>query len=203
VKIRSFDRAKFLSKLTTLSGRQRAAYAIACAERLLPLYGWFEAVESWGDKTVLERSVEVAWKWVKGQTETQQITDAISACEEVTPDTEDFSSGLTSRALDAASATAQALDTCLNPLPETALEVGEIAWECAFGVEQSQAIPQIGAYVANQQILESLAQGSFVQLEEKLQVQSLETLQKLELTIEEVEEFRERYGKLKGISDYG
>lgn len=200
MKIRSFDRIKFLSKLITLSSRQRAAYAIACAERLLPLYGWFEAVESWGDKTVLERSLGVAWKWVKGQAETQQITDAIVACEEVTPDTEKFSSGLASRALDAASATAQALETCINPLPETAVETGEIAWECAFGVEQSRADQPSGAYVADPKTLASLAQGSFVQLEEKLQEQSLDALQKLELTIEEVDAFRERYGKLKSRS---
>jgi uncharacterized protein YjaG (DUF416 family) len=198
MKIRSFDRAKFLSKLTTLSGRQRAAYAIACAERLLPLYGWFEAVESWGDKTVLERGIEVAWKWVQGQAETRQITDAISACEEVTPDTEDFSSGLASRALDAASTTVQALETCLNPSPENALEAGEIAWECAFGVEQSQASLPSGAYVADPQVLESLAQGSFVLLEENLQVQSLKMLQKLKLTTGQVNAFRENYGNIKG-----
>ena len=197
MKIRSFDRAKFLSKLAALPDRQRAAYAIACAERLLPLYSLFEAVESWGDSTVLERSVAVGWKWVKGQAETHSITDAIGACEEVTPDTEDFASALASRALDTASAIAQALETCINPLPETALEAGEIAWECAFGIEQSRAIPQGRAYVADPQILESLAQGSFVQLEENLQEQSLEALQKLELTIEEVDAFRKHYAKLE------
>lgn len=196
MKIRSFDRGYFLSKLTTLSGRQRAAYAIACAERLLPLYAFFEGAESWGDKAILERGMEVAWEWVKGQAETQQIIDAISACEEVTPDTEDFSSGLASRALDAASAAAQALETCLNPSAEAALEAGEIAWECAFGIEQSGASQSSGAYAADPQLLESLAQGSFVQLEEKLQEQSLETLQKLTLSIEEVDVFREHYGKL-------
>jgi uncharacterized protein YjaG (DUF416 family) len=203
VKIRDFDRGEYLRKLTRLSDHQRAAYAIACAERLLPLYGWFEAAESWGDKTVLERSVEVAWKWVKGQAETQQISDAIEACEEVTPDTEDFSSGLASRALDAASATAQALQTCLNPLPETALEAGEISWECAFGIEQSGTSQSTGPYVADPRLLGELAHGSFVQLEEKLQAQSLETLGKLALTFEEVDEFRQHFGKLKGhYSDY-
>jgi Protein of unknown function (DUF416) len=156
-----------------------------------------------GDKTVLERSVEVAWKWVKGQAETQQISDAIEACEEVTPDTEDFSSGLAPRALDAASATAQALQTCLDPLPGTALAAGEIAWECAFGVEQSATSQSTGPYVADPRLLEGLAHGSLVQVEEKLQAQSLETLRKLALTSEEVDEFREHFGKLEGHhSDY-
>lgn len=196
MKVNSFDRADFLGELTTLSGRQRSAYAIACAERLLPLYDWFEATESWGDGAVLRRSVEIAWGWIKCQVDAGQIASAISACEEVTPDTEEFSSGLASRALDAASATVQALETCLNPLPETALEAGEIAWECAFGVEQSHTYPPSGAHIANAQILAELARGNFVQLEEKFQRQSLEALHELELTGEAVNAFRNRYGKL-------
>jgi uncharacterized protein YjaG (DUF416 family) len=196
VSIAGFDRARFLNKIAVLSNHQRAAYAIACAERLMPLYEWFEAVESWGDKSVLDRGLEIAWNWVKGQAETQQIIDAIAACEEVTPDTEDFSSGLASRALDAASAVAQALATCLDPLPETALEAGEIAWECAFGLEQSRALQPTGAYTADPQLLKRLAKRGLVQLEENLQIQSLETLQKLVPTIEETHAFRVRYGRL-------
>jgi hypothetical protein len=198
MKIESFDRDKSLSKLTALSGLHRAAYAIACAERLLPLYSWFEVTESWGSSTVLERSIEIAWRWVKGRAGAPEIIDAITACEEVTPDTEDFRSGLASRALDAASATAQALETCLNPLPEIALEAGEIAWECAFGVEQSRATLPSGTRLADPHILQRLSQGGFVQTEERLQEQSLASLQKLQLTVEDVDAFRMSYAKLEG-----
>jgi hypothetical protein len=91
MKVNSFDGAAFLGELTTLSGRQRSVYAIACAERLLPLYDWFEATESWGDAVVIRRSVEIAWGWIKCEVDAGQIASAISACEEVTPDTEPFS----------------------------------------------------------------------------------------------------------------
>jgi uncharacterized protein YjaG (DUF416 family) len=199
MKVNGFDKAAFLAEIITLSGLQRSAYAIACAERLLPLYDWFEATESWGDGDVLRRGIDTAWSWVKCQVDAGQIASAISACEAVVPDTEEFSSGLASRGLDAASATVQALETCLNPLPETVLEAGEIAWECAFGVEQSHESPPGGAYIADAQTLAKLSRGSFVLLEEKIQRQSLEALHELDLTDEAVEAFRERYGKLAVI----
>jgi len=130
--VRGFDEAKVLSDLARLPERHRVAYASACAERLLPLYAWFEQVESWGDSTVLEHAIARAWNWIKGQTDRIAIRDAIAACEQVTPDTEDFRSGLVSRALDAATAIAQTLDSCLDPSPETVVQAGEIAWDCAF-----------------------------------------------------------------------
>jgi P2-related tail formation protein len=53
MKIEGFDEARILSELSQLPERHRVAYASACAERLLPLYAWFERVESWGDSLSL------------------------------------------------------------------------------------------------------------------------------------------------------
>lgn len=199
MKLRRFDRIATQDKLICLTEPQRAAYAIACAERLMPIYDWFEAVESWGDARVLRRGLEVAWGWVKSEVDTEQVASAVAACEEVTPDTEDFSSGLASRALDAASAITQALETCLCPSPETALETGEIAWECTFGLEQSLVAPSSMVNIASWPVLQEAAQGGLVQLEESLQMQSLETLEDLVLTTETTDTFRARYSKLGGL----
>lgn len=198
LELRSFDRVASLDKLTSLTELQRAAYAIACAERLIPIYDWFEVVESWGDSRILRRGLEVAWCWVRSEVDAEQVADAITGCEEATPDTEDyFSSGLASRALDAASAIAQALETCLRPSPETALEAGEIAWECAFGLEQSRTTKSGEVNIADSSVLREASKGDLVQLEESLQAQSLEALQNLELTIENIDAFRARYGRLE------
>jgi uncharacterized protein YjaG (DUF416 family) len=196
MRVKGFDGAKILSELAQLPECHRVAYASACGERLIPLYAWFERVESWGDATVLESAISRSWNWIKGQTDEKAIRDAIAACEEVTPDTEDFGSGLVSRALDAATTVAQALDTCLDPSPETAVQAGEIAWDCAFGLEQSQFYEPGKVHFADLETLNELARGSFVQLEENLQQESLRELRNLTLNDREIEEFREKYGRL-------
>ena len=189
-----FRRGEIIDLLTGLSERHRVAYATACAERLLPLYQWFQQIQSWGDTSALESGIQLAWRWVKGAVGLDaEISDAIRSCEAVAPDTEDFDSPLASRALDAASAVAQALEACISPLPETAADAGEIAWECAFGVKQSSVLDTDMVHFADRQILEDLAKGSFVKLEEDLQQSSLSWLQKVSLTGDEVCEFRKEF----------
>lgn len=197
--MRSFEREKILEQLAPLSERQRAAYAMACAERLLPLYRWFQEVQSWGDGGVLERGIELAWSWVSGDRhQDTEIAEAIRACEAVTPDSEDFDSPLVSRALDAASAVAQALEACISPLPETAADAGEIAWECAFGLEQSRLLEAGAVHVADRQLLEKAAQGGLVVLEEDLQQRSLLSLRQSSLMAEDIDAFRRRFAKCGG-----
>jgi len=194
---RSFGRDKVLEQLAPLSERQWAAYAAACAERLLPLYRWFQGVESWGDTGVLEKGIELAWSWARGeQHEDAKFAEAIQACEAVTPDTDEFESPLASRALDAASAVAQALEVCVSPLPETAADAGEIAWECAFGVEQSRLLETGVVQIADRQILMNAAQGGIVLLEEDLQLRSLQSLRQESFTQEEFDDFRRKFANL-------
>jgi hypothetical protein len=65
---------------------------VACAERLIPLYRWFQEVESWGDVIVLETCVEFAWNWVKGVPfEDAKLAATVRECEAVIPDMDDFS----------------------------------------------------------------------------------------------------------------
>jgi len=200
---RSFERGDIIEQLAMLPQRHRAAYAMACAERLIPLYRWFQEVESWGDQTVLERGIELGWTWIRGEhPQDAEIADAVRACEDVTPDTEDFDSPLASRALDAASAVAQALEVCISPLPETAADAGEIAWECAFGVEQSRLLDAATVHFADRELLEQAAQGGFVLLEEDLQKRSLKWLRQVLLTNEKVDIFRKTFAQLSEITSH-
>jgi uncharacterized protein YjaG (DUF416 family) len=197
--MRCFERAKILEQLAPLSERQRAAYAIACAERLLPLYRWFQEAQSWGNRRVLERGIELAWSWVGGgQHQATELAAAIRACEAVTPDSEDFGSPLVSRALDAATAVAQALEACISSLPQAAADAGEIAWECAFGLEQSRLVEAGTVHVADRQVLTKAAQGGLVLLEEDVQQRSLQWLRQSSLTAKEIDAFRREFAKRSG-----
>lgn len=195
--IQGFEREKLLEELAALPQRHRAAFAVACAERLMPLYHWFQEVELWGDRRALESGIELVWSWIDtGKPSNAEIADAVRCCENAAPNTEDFSSPLASRALDAAAAVALALEVCASPLPETAADAGEIAWDCAFGVEQSR-LPSAGKLnIANRRILQQAARGGFVLLEEGLQKQSLERLRCISLTREEADDFRKTFSQL-------
>jgi uncharacterized protein YjaG (DUF416 family) len=194
---RDLERREILERVSALPQRHRAAYAAACAERLIPLYEWFQHEESWGDRTVLDKGIDLAWNWIAtGQPRDADIADAIRACEGVTPHMDDFHTGVASSALDAASAVAQALEACISPLPETAADAGDIAWECAFGVEQSRVLRMDTVNIADWQLLQRAAKGGLVFLEEGLQRRSFEALQHLSLTSEEVTEFRRVFAHL-------
>ena len=56
---KGLGRDEILERLVVLSPRHRAAYALACGERMIPLYEWFQAVESWGDRGVLDKGIEL------------------------------------------------------------------------------------------------------------------------------------------------
>jgi hypothetical protein len=54
----------------------------------------------------------------------------------VTPDTDDFNTRWSSRALDAATAAAHTVEACSANNLEPTLRVAEVTWEAAFGEEQ-------------------------------------------------------------------
>jgi uncharacterized protein YjaG (DUF416 family) len=139
--------------------------------------GWFQAIESWGDVNPLEGGVEMVWTWVvKEDFDSSIFTKAMEGCEKMTPDMDNFNSVLASGALDAASAVAQALEVCIDPSCENAVDVCEIALECSFGVEQSGLGNSHTAQIADRDFLEKAAAGSTVLLEEDLQQRSLQVL---------------------------
>lgn len=197
--IQGFEREKTLASLTGLPPQKLMAFALASAERLIPLYKWFQQVEAWGNVRALEEGIEIGWHRVKGEDIADaEFASAILACEEATPDTDDFESPLASRALDAASAVSQALETCSNPTPRDAAAAAEIAWECAFGLEQSRMLNAGVVHIADKSILEQASRGGLVRLEDDLQSRSIEWLRRVTITGEEVEAFRTEFAKLGG-----
>jgi uncharacterized protein YjaG (DUF416 family) len=100
----------------------RLAFAAACAERLLPLYGRFVEENGWGDLSLLRRVVDSVWHASLGEPIDLGDLRAIALkAEDAAPDTEEFTHPLTSAALSAAAATRGALDcvlgeeTCAQP----------------------------------------------------------------------------------------
>lgn len=128
--------------------------------------------------------------------EDAKLAAAVRECEAVIPDMDDFHSYLASRALDAGSAVAQALEACISPVPETAADAGEIAWECASGVEQSRISEASLVRIAEEIILMEAAQGPLVLLEADLQQRSLGFLRREPFINEAIDDFRNQFANL-------
>ena len=194
--VSSFDKSNLTTALSRLPTRHRMAFAAACAERLLPLYEQFMSTTKFGDLKVLRDAVDLVWNFIKGQGRIEQLRSAQRSVEAVTPNTEDFGSSLASRALDAASAVAQAIDTCLEPSATTAVETAEIAWECSFGIEQALLFDDESLRLSIDPRLHDAARGGFVQLEERMQRDSIAALADCELSGTDVDHLRDRYAHL-------
>src|SRR5205807_263748 len=132
------------ARLAQLDARRQAAFAGLCAERLMPFYRWFQRTERWGDYDGLRRSLDVVWDYVGGvEITASQAENLRKLVDAATPDTDEFSDALASRAMDAATAVSQTVAICAEPSNIRAAEVGEIAFEAAFGVEQSGQIQNV------------------------------------------------------------
>lgn len=57
----SFDQAKVLDLLDSLSCPARAAFAAACAERLLPFYSLYSSQSEKGDPAALQSAISALW----------------------------------------------------------------------------------------------------------------------------------------------
>lgn len=193
----TFDRASLAERLTLLSAEERVAFAALAAERLAHFYHWFHRATRWGDPAPLARAIDLVWAALAGgavSDETMRV--AIRECEAVTPDTEEFSTPLASRALDAAAAAALALECMLEPRPDTAAEAGEVAWEAAFGAEQMARLDDPDTvHVAVIAELEAASRGDLVRREEALQEQSLQRLPGIDFDAASISRLRSDFGR--------
>jgi uncharacterized protein YjaG (DUF416 family) len=97
--------------LEKLNKSQRAAFAAASGERLLPLYTAFTEEVGWGDAVALRRGIDQAWRFAKNELIDPKLVAEIQAqCARAAPKTEDSESSYTSAALSAASAISAALE---------------------------------------------------------------------------------------------
>jgi uncharacterized protein YjaG (DUF416 family) len=106
-----FDSDALVAELRKLSSQAVLAFALSCAERLLPNYRAFHREHGWGEPGVLREALDVGWLALRGQPSEPARLDALKArCEAAAPDTEDFHSRYVSPGLDAASAAYLVMD---------------------------------------------------------------------------------------------
>jgi uncharacterized protein YjaG (DUF416 family) len=119
----TFDEKELRRRLALLDHRARVAFALSCAERLLPNYHAFVREQAWGNATPLRNALDAGWTWLRGDAPSVDPAALKDACEAEAPDTEDFDSILVSPALDAANAAALVLELILTGDGEKAAEI--------------------------------------------------------------------------------
>lgn len=189
-----FDRERVQERLSHLGAQGQVAFAALCAERLLPYYRWFSKIEHWGDHERLRKALDAIWSYVDAHPlSTAEYERLIAEVSRLTPDTEDFQSPVTSRALDAAVTIVQGLRMCLEPSERRAAEVAEVAVDAAFGVDQMRSLDDLGEIrIADRAQLAHLFSSGGVQQELETQSAILDDLaSQVPLNVGRL---RERYG---------
>ena len=126
--LKNFEPAKLRAELHEMSVKHRIAFAASCCERLVPNYIGFAQTENWGDPNLIRYSLDQVWSFLRGGVITgESIRELSQRCEAVAPDTEVYSSNLTSAALDAVGAVVETLDSCLDGSVEHAVSAASLA----------------------------------------------------------------------------
>lgn len=99
-------------RLAEIPPRYRAAFATACAERLLPNYAIFCRAIGWDHHNLLRDQLDLAWNQIETDTavSNHEAARRVAAINAITPHTEDFDHPYTSAALDACVATGYAIE---------------------------------------------------------------------------------------------
>ncbi len=105
-----FDKDQLRQSLAALEPWKRVAFMLLCCARMLPNYERFSAETGFGDAVKLKHAMQKAWSWLEPNSLPEELEGVRTEVESLTPDTEHFSSSLTSAALDAACSVAYALD---------------------------------------------------------------------------------------------
>lgn len=143
------------ARVISLPRRNQIALMAVCSEQLLPLYQQFSIDELWGDPDVLEQAVERIWGHLFSSSNSN-LEDALLACEEVTPDMDNFRTGSASLALDSVLAVMAVIEACLEE--EAAAKVMEakaMIDEVAFALSQRSSFNDGLRTVQNARIFSS------------------------------------------------
>jgi uncharacterized protein YjaG (DUF416 family) len=124
----AFNDDELRKQLKSLDSPRRLAFMASCCQRLLPNYFAFQRQEQWGDIRCLQEALETIWLVLSGTLiDSYRIRQLLEACDQATPDTEDFDSILVSSALDACNSVSASLSYILNPEIDRVVEVGRFA----------------------------------------------------------------------------
>jgi uncharacterized protein len=98
----AFNSDTLLRQINDLDRKRRLLFGASCCERLLPNYVTFKNDTGWGNVAPLRSALDVIWSSVAGESHSNKdILDMISACEDVAPDSDNFTSLYVSFAQDA------------------------------------------------------------------------------------------------------
>lgn len=121
--MQKFDEVALKQRLQSMQDWQIIAFTSLCCERMLPNFNIFSKETLFGDPLILRKAIDVAWRYIEDQQFPPDLNGLKYLVRLQAPDTELFSSQLTSSALDAANAAAILLDSLEFPKVENAVEV--------------------------------------------------------------------------------
>lgn len=123
----TFDKSDLTAAVSKLPGEARLAFALSCAERLLPNYVAFSRQHRWGNAASLRAALDSGWDALAGKPPSEaHRAKLILDVQAAQPNTEDFDTILVSSALDAASTAELALEQLHDGGVEHAVEIGTL-----------------------------------------------------------------------------
>jgi uncharacterized protein YjaG (DUF416 family) len=165
------------ARVMSLPRRSQIALVAACSEQLLPLYQQFSIDERWGDPSALEQAIERIWDYLISSS-SSHLEDALLACEEVTPDMDNFHTGLASLALDSVLTVTAVIEACLKE-ESTAkvMEAKAMIDEVAFALSQRSVFNDRLRTVQNVRVFSGELDDSVVERELESQSSMIEFLE--------------------------
>jgi uncharacterized protein YjaG (DUF416 family) len=122
----TYSQDRTLARLEALPPSHRAAFAAACAQRIVGNYYVFHSYEGFGDPVVLVRALSRVWELLPspeiGTRDREMLADLARQCFDLAPDSWEFpESHLVGFALDAAAAVTCSIECLLEGNPQTAV----------------------------------------------------------------------------------
>lgn len=174
------DEDQLEEELQSLPRECRIAFAASCCERLLPNYQAFSVMEGWGDYALLRGALDEVWSWLAGELPPKSHVRRLARlCEELAPDTEEFTSLFVSAAGDAAAAVSYTLECCLDGDAVHAATVGGLAAESVRTYLLSVNDPSAGSHTPDPSCEEEVERAPLMRAEVQKQRADLDTLKPL------------------------
>jgi uncharacterized protein YjaG (DUF416 family) len=128
-----YDEDRIRAELMNLSRQGQVAFACAMGELLMPTAAWLSATTNRGDPEVLRSALDVAWRFVAGDSlPASEIEEARQVAESLVPDDQDEDWTMLSPLLqNAAASVAYALRACLASDPRDAVWAARQVHEAA------------------------------------------------------------------------
>lgn len=127
-------------ELNELPPKHRLFFAVSVCERLIPRYYAFATELEWGNPDVYRLALDRIWDFLTGKELSDgEVQELIESCKVWIPNTRHYDPVLSSSALDAAICVMETLECCLDPSPERAARIGNLArYSISVSIQQQQ-----------------------------------------------------------------